>query len=104
MRTAHERGIQRDDIHQVTEAQARLQQRPPYLHLWGFEVWVKEELYGIVTWLAVNIHCSGIVSCQVVFEQILVGEPGIWLCNRQQHSRSMLIELDMNLPPLVHHN
>src|SRR5258708_33500142 len=101
MRTAHKRGIQRDDIHQVTEAQARLQQRPPYLHFWSLEVLVKEELYGIVTWLAVNIHCSCIVCCQADIERIVVGEPGIWLCNRPQLSRSRMVVMHLPRPLLV---
>src|SRR5260370_17377397 len=103
MRAAHERGIQRDDVQQVTEAQERLQQCPSYLHFWGLEVWVKEEFYGIVTWLAVDVHRSGIVWCQAVVEPVVVGEPGIWLGNRHQFSRSRMIEMSFALPLIVQH-
>src|SRR5262245_41995548 len=103
MRAAHERGIQRDDVHQVTEAQAGLQQCPPHLRFWGLEVWVKEEFYGIVTRLAVDVHCSGIVWGQTVVEPIVVGEPGIWFCNRHQLPRSRMIEMSCALPLIVQH-
>src|SRR6266849_9926610 len=101
MRATHKGSIQWDDVHQVTEAQACLQQRPRYLDSWGLELRIEKEFHRIITRLAVNVHRSSIVWCQRIVEPIVVGKPGTWLGNRYQLPRSRMIEMGLSLAFIV---
>src|SRR5262245_10733434 len=56
MRSPHQVGIERDDVHQRALAKPALRQAGTNSQSWKANGWIDEQLHGIVTRLAMDLH------------------------------------------------
>src|SRR5687768_2241451 len=91
VRSANERGIQWNDIHQHAKAELLFQEFGDDLQFRGLQVRVDKQLDRIVTRLAVNIDATREIRREPIVEPVIVSEPGVLRRDRDQVPRTFMI-------------
>ncbi len=79
--------VERDHVEQRAEAQLLLQQPRERPALGPEAMRVEEQLAGVVTGLAVDVHGPGEVGGQAIVQPVGIGEPGIVVGQRDELAR-----------------
>ena len=83
VRALHERGVERDHVHQRAEPERAAGEAPADGELGRPDRRIEEQLDRVVSGLAMDLHHAREVRGAPVVEPIIVGEPGLRL--RQGH-------------------
>ena len=103
VRAAHERRVERDDVHQVAEAEFFLQERHADFRFEEPDGGVGEQLDGVVARLAVDVDGAGIIGGAVVVPPVVVGEPGVGLCHSHEVACARVVQVVRTLAFGIQH-
>ena len=95
VRSAHQGGIERDDVQKGTLAQAAFKKFPGDAELGQAQGGVEEEFDRVVAGLAVNIDGAGEVGGLAVVEPVRVGEPGVGLGDQNELAGAWVVEVKL---------
>src|SRR5262249_24927904 len=87
MGAAYQGGIERDDVHQGAQAERALCETPRNGKFRKTNGRVEKELDWIVARLAMDLDEPGKIRSTAVVEPVIIGEPGVGTCQRDELAR-----------------
>ena len=88
VRALHQRGVERDHVHQGAKAEGALREPRADRELRTTDRRIEEQLDRIVAGLAMDLDRAGEVRRAGVVEPVVVGEPGVRLRERDELARA----------------
>ncbi len=95
--TAYERGVERDDVEQATQAELFSQQEAGDAQLGPAQLRIEEKLGGIVAGLAMDIDGAREVGRHGVVEPVVIGEPTARFGDGDQIARARMAQAQLFL-------
>ncbi len=92
MTTHNQTRIEGNEIHVSSESQFLCDQLSDHFEHGEIDFRIHEELSGVVPVLSVDVHASGEIRRQSVLFPMIVGKPGVFIRDRDQVSRSFVVE------------
>jgi hypothetical protein len=97
VRTAHEVGVERNDVEQAAQAELFAEQKPGDAQLGPAQLGIEEKLGGIVAGLAVDIDGAREVGRDGVVEPVIIGEPTARLGDGDEIARAGVSQAELGL-------